>query len=261
MGAWMIDRLSDARQTAGMATATSSQRGRTLCLDVAGVAFDLRPACTAYLPEHELLLVADLHLEKGSGYASRGQMLPPYDSAETLNRLVAEMEELQPRRVIALGDSFHDRGARARMDGAVVAALREMTAVVDWVWICGNHDVSPPEDLGGRIAQEVSIGPLVFRHEPVGGPVMGEIAGHLHPCARVSGRVRSVRAKCFAANEGRLVMPSFGALTGGLNVCDEAFAPLFPNGVGAYVVGRDGVYAVSPDRLAPDRQRASRLAG
>ena len=244
-----------------MASETSREAARAVRLDVAGVAFELRPACTAYIAEHELLIVADLHLEKGSGYASRGQMLPPYDSAETIARLIEEMEQLRPRQVIALGDSFHDRGARSRMDDGVVATIREMTSVTDWVWICGNHDVSPPKDLGGRIAQEESVGPLVFRHEPVCGPVIGEVAGHLHPCARVAGRVRSVRAKCFAANEGRLVMPSFGALTGGLNVCDEAFAPLFPDRVGAYVVGRDGVYAVSQERLAPDRLRASRLAG
>lgn len=228
---------------------------------IAGVAFELRAAATAYLPEHGVLLVSDLHLEKGSAYAARGQMLPPYDSSATIARLMDEMEAVQPKQVISLGDSFHDRGARARMDAGVVDSLRQMSSAVDWVWICGNHDVSPPDDLGGRIAQEVSVGPLVLRHEPIEGPAVGEVAGHLHPCARVSGGVRSVRAKCFARDGNRLVMPSFGALTGGLNVCDEAFAPLFPEGVDAAVIGRDGVYAVSRERLIPDRARGSRMAG
>ncbi len=251
----LIDRLGDARQDIRMEKASSLQ------VAVAGVAFELRPACTAWAPALGLLVVSDLHLEKGSAYAVRGQMLPPYDSAETLARLVAEMEALRPQKVISLGDSFHDRGARGRMDAGVVETLRAMTSVTDWVWICGNHDVAPPDDLGGRIAQEEAEGALVFRHEPVEGPVIGEVAGHLHPCARVGGRVRSVRAKCFATNGERLVMPSFGALTGGLNVRDEAFAPLFPDGLSACVVGRDAVYAVAGDRLVADRAGSSRMAG
>ncbi len=230
-------------------------------MEIAGVAMVLRASCTAYLPKHQVLVVSDVHLEKGSAYAARGQMLPPYDSLTAVSRLMAEMEALRPRQVISLGDSFHDRGARARMNPDVVDALRVMTGSTEWVWITGNHDVAPPDDLGGRIAHEVSVGPLVFRHEPVAGPVVGEIAGHLHPCARVSGGARVVRAKCFATDGQRLVMPSFGPLTGGLNVCDDAFAPLFPQGLRACVAGRDAVYAVSAERLAPDRSRLSRMAG
>jgi metallophosphoesterase superfamily enzyme len=129
-----------------------------------------------------------------------------------------------------------------------------MTAAHDWVWIEGNHDPKPPEDLGGRAAFELAMGGLVLRHEPSAGGARGEIAGHLHPCARVVGRTgHSVRARCFATNGERLVMPAYGALTGGLNVLDAAFAPLFAERMLAAVLGRTGVYLAGVDSLAPDR--------
>lgn len=205
-----------------------------------------------------MLVVSDLHLEKASSYASRGQMLPPYDTRATLKRIGALIRSLQPTTVISLGDSFHDRRARPRMAADDVAMVRSMTEACDWVWIEGNHDPNPPEDLGGRMAHELLLGDLVFRHEPSPGPAAGEIAGHLHPCARVIGRGgRTVRARCFATDGERLVMPAYGALTGGLNVLDAAFASLFPDGVFAGVVGRDGVYLAAKDRLAADIARAA----
>ncbi len=204
-----------------------------------------------------MLVVSDLHLEKGSSYAARGQMLPPYDTRATLQRIAALVDSLSPVTVISLGDSFHDRNARSRMAADDAALVRAMTTGCDWVWIEGNHDPRPPEDLGGRAASEFRMGSLVFRHEPTAGPARGEIAGHLHPCARVAGRGRSVRSRCFASDGERLVMPAYGALTGGLNVLDAAFAALFPNGLMAGVLGRDGIYATASRRLLADTISAS----
>jgi DNA ligase-associated metallophosphoesterase len=204
--------------------------------------------------EAGVLVVSDLHFEKASFLASRGQMLPPYDTRAALMRIARLMEALAPRAVISLGDSFHDRRARPRMAADDVTALRRMTEACDWVWIEGNHDPKPPEDLGGRVIGELTIGPLTFRHIPTEGAARGEVAGHLHPCARVVGRSgRSVRTRCFATDGERLVMPAYGALTGGLNVLDAAFRPLFPRGLMAGVIGRDGVYMAGPESLAPDR--------
>jgi uncharacterized protein len=212
-------------------------------------------ACGAlWWGEQRVLVVSDLHLEKASSYAARGQMLPPYDTRATLARLARQLDALQPHTVISLGDSFHDRGARPRMAADDVAQVRRMTSACDWVWIEGNHDPKPPEDLGGRMEAELAIGALTFRHIPVAGPAPGEVAGHLHPCARVVGRGgRTVRARCFATDGERLVMPAYGALTGGLNVLDAAFAPLFPQRLLAGVIGRDGVYLTGRDSMAPDR--------
>ena len=139
-----------------------------------------------------------------------------------------------------------------RMAAQDVAAIRLMTGTCDWVWIEGNHDPKPPGDLGGRSASEIKAGALVFRHEPTRGSARGEVAGHLHPCAKVLGRGGRVRSRCFVSDGERIVMPAYGALTGGLNVLDAAFDRLFPNGLVAGILGRDGVYAAARERLAPD---------
>ncbi len=233
---------------------------RSVALDVAGARLEAHACGALWWGEAGVLIVSDLHLEKGSAYAARGQMLPPYDTRATLGRIGALATVLKPTTVISLGDSFHDRRARQRMSRDDIDAVRRLTDAHDWVWIEGNHDPAPPEDLGGRVAFELRLGPLTFRHEPTIDAPPGEVAGHLHPCARVIGRGRTVRARCFATDGARLVMPAYGALTGGLNVLDQAFDRLFPHGVLAAVMGRDGVYAAAGARLAHDAARPARMA-
>lgn len=224
---------------------------------VAGCTLSPQPCGALWWSDERLLVVSDLHLEKGSSFASRGQMLPPYDTRATLGRIARLMDRLKPRTVVSLGDSFHDRRARVRMAEDDVALVRRLTGQCDWIWIEGNHDPAPPDDLGGRMADKLVFGPLTFRHEPTPGPVSGEVAGHLHPCARVVGRTGTVRARCFAMDETRIVMPAYGALTGGLNVLDAAFGSLFPDGLLVGALGRDDVYAAAMQQLAPDAVSAA----
>jgi hypothetical protein len=240
-----------------MPAAQSSVKSRAdLAFEVAGERLSLQPCGGLWWESAGVLVVSDLHLEKASAYAARGQMLPPYDTRATLGRIAALVEALKPTTVISLGDSFHDRRARPRMAADDVASIRALTSRSDWVWIEGNHDPKPPEDLGGRVMDELCMGALVFRHVPTAGVVRGEVAGHMHPCARVVGRGRSVRVRCFATDGERVVMPAYGALTGGLNVLDVAFDALFPGGVVAGVMGRDGVYVAGGERLVADGVRA-----
>lgn len=205
-----------------------------------------------YLPGEQLLAVADLHFEKGSAFAARGQFLPPYDTRATLTGLAEVIARLRPRRVIALGDSFHDLGADGRMDDSDAETLKNLVqSVAEWIWIEGNHDPVPPPRFGGVVAGEVAVGPLTFRHEPTGSD--GEVAGHLHPCAKVSGNGRTIRARCFATDNRRAVLPAFGAFTGGLNVRDAAFSRVFGCCPDAWVIGRRTVYPIAARRLRPDR--------
>ncbi|CAN5347567.1 ligase-associated DNA damage response endonuclease PdeM [soil metagenome] len=184
-----------------------------------------------YVPDFSALIAADLHFEKGSSLAKRGVHLPPYDTRETLGQLEAAIAQVSPKRLILLGDSFHDRHARERIAGDDVARLVALTSRIDIVWITGNHDPLPPRDLGGTIAEEIALGPLSLRHEPSRlAEEEYEIAGHLHPAAALSQRGRQLRCRCFAGDGRRLVMPAFGAFTGGLDVRDEAFMPVFPTG-------------------------------
>jgi uncharacterized protein len=197
--------------------------------------------------EQRLLVVSDLHLEKGSSFAARGVLLPPYDTVATLSRLAAVIARHDPRMVIALGDSFHDRNAHHRLSQPDREALTAMQMRRDWIWISGNHDPALPSDLGGVVASEVAIGPIAFRHEPTG--ASGEIAGHLHPKARVSTRGRSTERRCFASDGERAVMPAFGAYTGGLNIRDAAFAKIFGSpGFLAHVLGDSRMHTIAASR-------------
>ena len=166
------------------------QGGRERGLSVCGVSFEADLSGALYWPEEHTLVVADLHLEKGSSFAARGMLLPPYDTVATLSRLAAVIARHDPRMVIALGDSFHDREAHERLSDADRDALSALQARRDWIWMSGNHDPNLPRDLGGVVAAEVSIGSIAFRHEPTG--AVGEIAVHLHPKARVPTRGRSL---------------------------------------------------------------------
>src|SRR3954468_10302787 len=149
-------------------------------LALAGVGLHADFAGALYWPEQGMLAVADLHLEKGSSFAERGVLLPPYDTAATLARLGALVARYAPRVVVALGDSFHDGRGPARLADTDRATLRSLQRGRDWVWITGNHDPDPPGGTAGRFLPTLKLGPLTFRHEPVEN-AGGEIAGHLHP--------------------------------------------------------------------------------
>ena len=214
------------------------------------------PLGALFWASRETLIVSDLHFEKGSSFAMRGVMLPPYDTRATLMRLEALMRRYAPKRVISLGDAFHDGAAEARIADDDAARLEALTRAADWLWILGNHDPEPPARFAGASEKEAQIGALCFRHEPAPGPAPGEISGHLHPCARVVSERRLLRRRCFAVqgcgSDGvRLVMPALGAFTGGLNVLDVAFAGILPDPV-AWVMGAKGVYPVAAANLAPD---------
>jgi uncharacterized protein len=209
--------------------------GEKVLLDACGAAFS---------PQHRTLMFADLHFEKGSSYARGGQFLPPYDSRATLLRMARAVARHNPARIIALGDSFHDRDAAARLGVEERSMLEAMAAGAQFVWIAGNHDPSPPDWLGGIIAEEYALGGLLLRHEPHAASKPGEVAGHLHPCARVAKWGRGVRRRCFVSDGMRLVLPSFGAYTGGLDVGEAAIAALFAGPFHAYMLGTERVYAI-----------------
>lgn len=228
-----------------------SRGGAEHAIELAAVTLIADPQGALYWPEQGLLAVADLHLEKGSSFAVRGQLLPPYDSAATLARLARLVVRYAPRCVVALGDSFHDGGGPARLGDGDRASLQAMQRGRDWIWIAGNHAPEPASDIGGAFHAAYRLGALTFRHRPDGSP--GEIAGHLHPVARIVHRGRAVRRRCFAADASRLVMPAFGAFTGGLNVRHAAFADVFGTlAFTAHMLGADRLYTFAAKRCLAD---------
>ena len=201
------------------------------------------PSGALIWPERRVLMVADLHFEKGSSFAAAGRLLPPYDTAATLARLAEVAERWQVEQIICLGDSFHDDAAAARLDDSDAARLRHLTGAYGWTWICGNHDPAPPKDWGGAVVEELVLGPLVLRHEALQGPAAGEVSGHFHPKAAVRVRSKRLSGRCFVTDGRRLILPAFGAYTGGLSVFDPAIGAFFPKGFEVRLIGRERIFA------------------
>ncbi len=223
-----------------------------LATRVRGVDVTLRASGALWLAAERMLVVADLHLEKGSSYAMRGQMLPPYDTRETLGRLEAEVASTAPAMVVLLGDTFHDRRSEDRLAADDAARLAALASDRTLVWVIGNHDADGPQRLPGETADELTVAGLILRHEPQAGVQPGEVAGHLHPAAKVRAPRGTLRRRCFVTDGERVILPAFGAYAGGLNVRDVAFAGMFARPPLAGALGRDRVRAVGWRQLTDD---------
>ncbi len=211
-------------------------------LSFAGQEFLLTEGRALFWPQENALLVADLHLEKASFYAQHGQMLPPYDSRETLGRLAVAIRETGARRLFTLGDNFHDAGGAERLEPHAAGMLAALTRATDWVWITGNHDAPLAEGsvakggaenlaggtlAGGTLAKELEVAGMILRHQAQPGETRPEFSGHYHPRLQITVRQRRIRRPCAvvsrdAAGSGRMILPAFGALTGGMNAADPA---------------------------------------
>jgi DNA ligase-associated metallophosphoesterase len=210
-------------------------RGETLLLDPAGI---------LVWPRLSLLAVADLHLEKGSASARRGQLVPPWDSALTLARLAPLIATYAPTTLVALGDSFHDDHAAARLSPPDLTHLAHLTTQTRFIWVRGNHDPSPPEGIAGLSTPAYELENITFRHQ-AHPTATGEISGHFHPKARIATRAAEIARPCFMLDGTRIILPSFGAYTGGLNIAHPAIASLFPSGGQAYLLAEHRVFCFS----------------
>ena len=183
----------------------------------AGTTLHALPQGALFWPARRALIVADLHFEKASWFAKFGQMLPPYDSMATLADLTDLVAATGPKELWCLGDSFHDSAGSRRLPAKAQSMLRDLTARVNWVWVTGNHDHALDDPFGGHIVEEAEIDGLILRHEADPADLRPELSGHFHPKLRVAVRGRNVARRCFVASATKLILPAFGALTGGLD--------------------------------------------
>jgi DNA ligase-associated metallophosphoesterase len=228
-------------------------------IHLAGERLLLDPDGAVFWPARRLLAVADLHFEKATAAATRGSLLPPWDTAATLDRLAAMARRWRPQTLVALGDSFHDVRGAGRMQPRDQARLRHIAAACDMIWVLGNHDPAPPEGLPGRATADLGVGALRFVHQGSVGPVLGELCGHHHPKAHIQAKGAVVTRSCFVCDGRRLMLPAIGAYTGGLDVRDPAIGGLFPRGGRVFLLGHNRLFSFAMPAKA-SRMAASRMA-
>lgn len=224
-------------------------RGERLMLD---------PLGAVWWPAARLLAVADLHLEKGSACAVQGRLVPPWDTHATLDRLALLLRRHRPARVVALGDSFHDQHGAARMMAGDAARLHAMTAATPFVWVLGNHD-PVVQGVAGTVTDAWTEGPFTFRHEAARG-AEGELCGHHHPKASITTRAGTVTRPCFVTDNRRLMLPSLGAYTGGLDVRHPAISGLFEHHGRAFLLGQDRLFSFAFTHLTAGPRAAKARA-
>lgn len=212
-------------------------------IHLAGERLMLDPMGALFWPAERLLAVSDLHLEKGSAFARKGMLLPPWDTQATLERLTLLLRRWSPLTVVALGDSFHDVGGSARLPATERQRLLAMTQAHRFVWVQGNHDPGAPDGMAGSCVDCHRAGPLLFKHEAAGRGDPGEVVGHHHPKATIQARTGPVSRPCFVFDGRRLMMPAFGEYTGGLDVRDPAIERLFPRGGRVFLLGRERLFS------------------
>lgn len=202
----------------------------------AGAALVARASGALWWPARRMLIVSDLHLGRSERYARRGgALLPPWEVADTLDRLAAEIAALSPGRVVSLGDAFDDDIAAAQIAPEARARIGALALGRDWLWITGNHDRWPlPPGFPGQSAAALP-GPITLRHKAAQAP---DISGHMHPVVRLAGH----RWRCFAVGPEHLILPAFGTYTGGLDIRDPAFGPLVGGGIALACASR--IFAV-----------------
>ena len=234
-----------ARLADGATDHLVGMEGASAVITLRGVHAHCDPEGALWLPAHDTLVLSDLHFEKASHFARAGYLVPPYDTGRTLDAVEAAIARRRPALVVSLGDAFHDVGGPGRMAPADRTRLEALMAGRDWLWIRGNHDPALDDAMDGEEADALELGPLRLVHEPTQGPAPGEIAGHLHPVARLGRGRRPVRRPCFASDGDRLVMPAMGAFTGGLSVCAAPFRPILERRrMIAHMLGDGRVYSV-----------------
>ena len=211
-------------------------------LHFAGHRLMLDPLGAVIWPGMDLMAVADLHLEKGSAAARRGQLLPPLDTAATLDRLTLLLRRHRPKTLVALGDTFHDPHGHARMAPADAARLRAIADTTQIIWVLGNHDPHPPENLPGLALPEWTHEGVTFRHQAKPG-ARAELCGHHHPKASVETRAGRITRPCFVTDATRIMLPAIGAYTGGLCLTNPAIARLFPRGGRAFLLGQNRLFS------------------
>ena len=190
--------------------------------------------------EKKIAIVSDLHLEKGSSFASSGQFVPPFDSEETLNKLINFLKIHEVKIIILLGDTFHDRGALNRMSSKVKSIFDSLVENYEIIFVLGNHE-NKMKSAFIKFYERYIVDDIHFLHEAVLEKKY-QISGHFHPVASLKINSKQITEKCLIHSENHIIMPAFGEFTGGLNINNPVFKPFLNRNYYIYFLTKKSVY-------------------
>ena len=190
--------------------------------------------------DKQIAIISDLHLEKGSSFAHSGQFLPPYDSEETLKKLSKGIKNQNIKKVILLGDTFHDENAFNRMSKKAFFLFNSLIKKYEVIFILGNHENKLKIDHINLLNQYV-IDDIHFIHQALQKSIF-QISGHFHPVATIKSSIKKITVKCLLHTNNHIILPSFGTYTGGLNINDQALKPFVNHQSYIYMLAKKSIY-------------------
>ena len=190
--------------------------------------------------EKKIAIVSDLHLEKGSSFASLGQFIPPFDSEETLKKLINFFKTHEVQTIILLGDTFHDGGALNRMSSKVKSIFDSLVENYEIIFVLGNHE-NKMKSAFIKFYERYIVDDIYFLHEAVLEKKY-QISGHFHPVASLKINSKQITEKCLIHSENHIIMPAFGEFTGGLNINNPVFKPFLNRNYYIYFLTKKSVY-------------------
>jgi DNA ligase-associated metallophosphoesterase len=190
--------------------------------------------------EKKIAIISDLHLEKGSSFASSGQFIPPYDSEETLKKLINFLKTHEVQTIILLGDTFHDGGALNRMSCKVKLIFDSLVENYEIIFVLGNHE-NKMKSPYIKFYERYIVDDIHFLHEAVLEKKY-QISGHFHPVASLKINSKKITEKCLIHSENHIIMPAFGEFTGGLNINNPVFKPFLNSNYYIYFLTKKSVY-------------------
>ena len=202
--------------------------------------FYAHPNSALYWKRLNIIIVADLHLGKSISFAKQKQFLPPYDTKETLEKLFDCINEFKPSKLIIVGDLLHDKFSFQSFHDSDLNNLNNYTKKTEFIWVKGNHD-SDVEINGFTKVLDYKVDDIIFNHIPIK-TTNYQICGHYHPKAKIFHRGKSIYKTAFVHNDKVLILPSFGTLTGGLNINQEPLKKLLGKNINIFPVNDEKVY-------------------
>jgi DNA ligase-associated metallophosphoesterase len=215
-----------------------------LLVEAAGETLALLPQKALLWPRERTLIIADIHFGKAASFRALGVPVPRGTTTENLDALDELVDMYEPLRIVFLGDFLHARAAHASATQAALLAWRQRRPKLGLVLVRGNHDRhagDPAAGLGIEMVDEPWMaGPFAFCHHPDLATFGYVLAGHVHPAFLLASRFDALRLPCFVVGPRRMILPSFGAFTGGHVVTPEP---------------RDAIYVSSGEAVHCVRQR------